>query len=161
MLGMEGTRKASFRDGSVIGRAVLAGLVFFATSWAALAAEKTHSLGGRTVTVSHADCLKLVKHVPSADVEYKPGEDVRVRAVAPADIAGGYSVVPPKNFTVDITVRLDKRFNIPVTPDLYQPEANIGVVTIEGNKAYFNGQPLATESINELAEICNQLAKKK
>ena len=159
MLGMEGTRISFFSKGAALWPVVLAGLVFFSTSWVAWAAEETHSLGGRTVTVSQADCLKLVKHMPSADAEYKPGVDVRGRAVAPADVEGGYSVVPPKNFTVDITVRLDKRFNIPVTPDLYQPEANIGRVTIEGDKAYFNGQPLATESINELAEICSKLAK--
>jgi hypothetical protein len=53
------------------------------------------------------------------------------------------------------------RFGILVTPDLYKPEANIGVVTVKGDKDYFNGQPLATESINELAEICRKLIKTK
>jgi len=163
---MEGVRKSSFSDGAAILFVALAGLAFFCLSFAARAAEEIHSLGGRTVTVSQADCLKLTKHVPSADVAYKPGVDVRGRAVAPAEIGDGHSgdghsIMPPKNFTVDITVRLDKRFNIPVTPDLYQPEANIGTITIEGDKAYFNGQPLATESINELAEICSKLAQGK
>lgn len=125
------------------------------------AVEKSQISGGQTVTVRHADCLKLVKHVPSADVAYQPGVDVRGRPVVPADVQGGLSVTPPQDFTIDITVRLDKRFGIPATADLYQPEANIGVVTIKGGKAYFNDQPLATESINELAEICRKLTKEK
>ncbi|PCJ60394.1 MAG: hypothetical protein COA65_04020 [Rhodospirillaceae bacterium] len=158
---MEGVRKSSFSDGAAILFVALAGLAFFGLSFAARAAEETHSLGGRTVTVSQADCLKLTKHVPSADVAYKPGVDVRGRAVTPAETGGSHSIVPPNNFTVDITVRLDKRFNIPVTPDLYQPEATIGTITIEGDKAYFNGQPLVTESINKLAEICSKLAQGK
>ena len=157
MLAIEGARKISFAGGRFLLFSVLAGLVLFGMSRSIRAAEETHILGGKTVTLSHDDCLKLPRHVPSADVEYKPGVDVHGRPVVSADIGNSDPIMPPKNFTVDITVRLDKRFNIPVTPNLYQPEANIGTVTIEGDKAYFNGHPLATESVNELAEICSRL----
>ncbi len=150
--------------GNMLRKCILAlamplGLVGLTGSWASAADGKTQILGGQTVTVSQTDCLELVKHVPAADVVYEPGVDVHGRPVVPADIGGSLQVTPPKDFTIDITVRLDKRFGIPATADLYQPEANIGVVTIKGNKAYFNGQPLATESIDELAEICRKLTK--
>ncbi|MCE2510088.1 MAG: hypothetical protein J4G10_03810 [Alphaproteobacteria bacterium] len=131
-------------------------------AWVAPAvAEDTLLIGGETVTVSRTDCLKITKHVPAADVEYQPGVDVHGRPVAPADVEGSSSVKVPENFTIDITVELDARFGMPATPDFYKPEANIGVVTVEGDQAYFNGQPLATESVNELAEICRKLTKTK
>lgn len=114
-----------------------------------------------TVTVNRTDCLKIVKHVPATDVAYQPGVDVHGKPVVSADVEGSVSVTVPKDFTIDITVKIDDRFGIPATPNLYKPEANIGVVTVKGDKAYFNGQPLATESINELAEICRKLTQTK
>lgn len=125
------------------------------------AAEDTRILGGEQVTVGRLDCLKLVKHVPAPDVAYRPGVDVRGKPVVPADPEGVGKIVPPENFTIDITVRIDKRFGVPPTAELYRPEARIGAVTVEGDKAYFNGQPLATESVNELAEVCRRLIKEK
>lgn len=123
------------------------------------AAADTLQIGGETITISRTDCLEIVKHVPAPDVAYQPGVDVRGKPVVPADVGGSPAIKVPENFTIDITVKLDERFGMPATPDLYKPEANIGVVTVEGDKAYFNGQPLATESINELAEICRKLTK--
>ena len=113
------------------------------------------------LTVNHTDCLKIVKHVPAADVAYQPGVDVRGRPVVSADVAGSNPIAVPKDFTIDITVRIDKRFGVPATSELFRPGANIGVVTVKGDKVYFNGQPLATESVDELAAICRELTKTK
>lgn len=41
-----------------------------------------------TVTVTRQDCARLVRHMPSADVAYQPGVDVKGRKVAPADLPG-------------------------------------------------------------------------
>lgn len=43
----------------------------------------------RIILVTPADCQLLTPHVPDADVEYKPGKDVRGRDIVPADIGGG------------------------------------------------------------------------
>lgn len=45
----------------------------------------TASSGPMVITISKPDCSRLIQHVPSADVTYKPGVDVRGRPVVPAD----------------------------------------------------------------------------
>lgn len=43
------------------------------------------SSGPMVITISKPDCSRLIQHVPSGDVAYKPGVDVRGRPVASAD----------------------------------------------------------------------------
>lgn len=40
------------------------------------------------IVITKTDCSRLIRHVPAADVAYKPGVDAKGRAVAPADMPG-------------------------------------------------------------------------
>ena len=108
------------------------------------------------VTVKKSDCRRLVKHSPSADVEYQPGVDVNGKKVAPADLKSGPQIKVPDEITIDLTVDLAARFGIPATANKFQGEANVGKVTIRGGKAYYNGQPLQDETQDALAQICRE-----
>ncbi len=61
---------------------------------------------GQVVTVTVHDCRRVVAHVASADVDYRPGVDVRGRKVAPADVGGGPPIILPDEIAFDITVEL-------------------------------------------------------
>jgi hypothetical protein len=65
------------------------------------------ALGQQTVIITRADCLRLVEHLPTPDVEYRPGVDVRGRPVAGADLDGGYAhVEPPDAIAFPLAVEL-------------------------------------------------------
>jgi hypothetical protein len=55
------------------------------------------------VRISKTDCQRVVRHQASADVAYKPGVDVRGKAVAPADANGGFTIPLPDVFEFNIT----------------------------------------------------------
>ena len=117
----------------------------------------------QTVTITQASCAQLTRHVPAADVEYKPGVDVGGRKVVPADLGGGPQIKVPESFSIAITVEIAHRLGIPAFPDpaqpqkdLYKPEANIGVVTYRDGKFWFNDQPLQDESEAALSDLCQR-----
>ncbi len=135
-----------------------------------------------TVAVSAADCQKLVAHVPSDDVTYKPGVDVRGKAVAPADLGGGYKMELPESIDLQIGVDLADRLAIRAAnkqaaaqaqaglPTTTGPAARkvlpaegyapVGMLSIRGNEAYWNGKPLAPQDQAALTTACRQgLAK--
>lgn len=87
--------------------------------------------------------------VPSAD--YQPGVDVNGNAVAPADLASTPSTPSVDNFPIEIDQRLAHRFNLPPGGNA---KAVLGYVTVRGNQAYFNGQPLNADQTSALAEAC-------
>ena len=60
----------------------------------------------QVVTVTAGDCRRVVAHVAAADVEYRPGVDVRGRKVAPADLGGGPPIKLPDEIAFDIKVDL-------------------------------------------------------
>lgn len=131
----------------------LAGLCLLAIGvpWAA-AAEPA------IVTVSRADCLRLVEHAPAPDTAYRPGVDVRGRPVAPADLGGGTTVLSPEAIEIDIEVDLGDRFGIPANPDLFDADARIGMVRVAPDgRATFNGQPLQDEAQFELTRRCQEI----
>ena len=110
--------------------------------------------------ISRTDCSRLVQHRPSADVAYQPGVDARGRPVAPADLSGGVQVQPRTEFTIDIEVDLQRRFGVPANANLYQPKAKVGSITVKGDKAYFDGQPLTDQTQDALAAYCAAELKK-
>jgi hypothetical protein len=88
-------------------------------------------------------------NVPSAD--YQPGVDVNGNTVAPADLPSPPSTPIVDNFPIEIDQRLAHRFNLPPGGNA---KAVLGYVTIRGNQAYFNGQPLNADQTSALAEAC-------
>jgi hypothetical protein len=96
--------------------------------------------------------------VPSAD--YQPGVDANGNAVAPADLPpadlSASSAAPSPaidNFPIEIDQHLAGKFNIPNTGGI-GGKAILGYVTLRGNQAYFNGQPLSADQSAALAEAC-------
>lgn len=125
-----------------------------------LAAVAPLAAHAETITVTSADCGDTVAYTPDPSVEYKPGVAADGSAVAPADLPGSsMTVAPPKKITIDITRYYQDRFGLSSSEAQYG--ANLGKVTVENGKAYYNGQPLATGAQNAIAEACNKLRAKK
>jgi hypothetical protein len=125
-----------------------------------------------TVTVTAADCRKLVQHVPAKDVEYKPGVDVHGKKVVSADIDGGYNMptLTPEDITIPISVDLANRLGRsrahaqgnadPTTADrplrAYESEIPVGTVTYGNGEVLWNGEPLAPKDEAILAAACRE-----
>jgi len=102
-----------------------------------------------------ADCAQLVRHVPAPDVAYRPGVDVHGRPVAPADLDAA-EVTIPDTVLVLITLDLQERFGIPANSVLFEGNAGIGVVAVEGDRVTFNGQELTDPEARALAAACQR-----
>ncbi len=111
-----------------------------------------------TLTISKAECQKLMRHQPSADVAYRPGVDVRGRRVAPADLDGGTNVAVPQEVGILITVELERTIGAAAS-GLYKPEAYIGNVVYQNGRAWFNGQPLETGTNDDVVAACRRWMK--
>lgn len=110
------------------------------------------------ITVSPDACRMVQRYVEPPGVEYQPGVDVHGNPVAPADLPGT-TVTPPTQFHINITVDLAQRFGIPPSA-LYDPQAVVGVVEVDGNHLTFNGQPLNDDQMKGLAPLCSQAEPK-
>ena len=126
-------------------------------SWLAPLSAGAHE--SAAVTISRADCDRLVAHVPSPDVAYRPGMDAHGRPVAPADLDGGVRLDLPEDIVIEIEVDLFERFGIPADPASYQADALIGLVEYRDGRFTFNGQPLQDEDAAALAERCQRIAR--
>ena len=113
------------------------------------------------VTITRADCARLVEHVPSPDVAYRPGVDAYGRAVAPADLPGGSSggtpIQVPETLHIPIEIDLLDRFGIPANPALYDADVPIGEVVYRDGRLTFEGQPLQNEAAAELSRRCQKI----
>jgi hypothetical protein len=127
-----------------------------ATEGAEDAAQTTDA--APTITVSRSACKALVRHMPDDDVAYKPGVDVRGKAVAPADLNGGSPILKslPKEIEFPVTINFFDYTGIAV-PDGVSGEQSIGKITYRNGRVYFNGEPLGDEAYNdELIEACRK-----
>lgn len=120
--------------------------------------------------ISRQDCRLLVRHVPDPGVAYQPGVDVRGREVVSADLGGRQPIKVPEAFTIDIDVYLADRLGTPADrgrrridrrrkradPKLYVAEANVAVVSVEGDRVFFEGQPLSDLRQQAVAEACRE-----
>ena len=139
--------------------AVISALLLWAGSGSVAAAAAAY------LTLSEADCDRLARHYPGADVTYQPGRDVRGKAVAPADLpadeGGGSGLVLPEAVVIPIEVELLERYGIPANPANFKGDLYIGevVVDVATGRAIFNGQPLQSEAEAELAARCQQVRR--
>lgn len=130
---------------------------FVSTAALLVAIVLIYSAKAQTVTITASDCTNFVRHVPSSDVTYKPGVDVKGRAVAPADLGGGVQIKAPTEFSIPITIDLQKRLGIPADPNSFQTQNfAVGTVTWKNGKGYFNGQPLQSAESERLAALCQE-----
>ena len=106
--------------------------------------------------VAAADCARLVRHVPAPDVAYRPGVDVYGRPVVPADLDSP-EVSIPDTVLILITLDLQERFGIPANSVLFEGNAGIGVVAVEGDRVTFNGRELTDPEARALAAACQRI----
>ena len=103
-------------------------------------------------------CRYLPRHRPAADVEYKPGVDVRGNRVAPADLPGSAGAMPMDRFEIPVTLDFAHRLGF-VTPgaSVLPGTTEVGRLTMQGNRMSFNGQPLSGTNEAELYALCRNV----
>lgn len=118
------------------------------------------ALAAETVTISTADCRRLVAHAPAADVTYKGGVDVRGKPVAPADLPGGATIDLPEFIEIPITVDTAQRLgrgepgNILGSRRGLEGKAALGTLTVKGNDLFWNGKQIQSQDEIFMAESC-------
>jgi hypothetical protein len=122
----------------------------------AAAPARAHE-GEAAVTISQADCARLVEHVPAPGVAYQPGVDAYGREVTPADLNGGAQIQVPETLHIPIEIDLLDRLGIPANPVLYESDIPIGEVIYRNGRLTFNGQPLQDEAAAELSRRCRKI----
>lgn len=141
----------------------IAGICAAALAWTAAAVgapPPTPPAGGASVSadgrvlVSSKACAEVVAHVPDAGVAYTPGVDANGNAVAPADLPDSASPITADNFPIFLTLDLKKKFQVPDSARLFKLQAVVGLIAIQGNQVYFNGQPIAPGEAILLAAAC-------
>lgn len=111
------------------------------------------------IIITKTDCSRLIRHTPSADVTYRPGEGVNGRKVVPADMPGsGADAIPgllPEVLEIPLTVKplLGAAY---ATHGVGDSTMALGTVRydIAKNSFTFNGEPLGGAEQNELAQAC-------
>jgi hypothetical protein len=130
---------------------------FVTTAFFCFAILIIYSAGAQTVSVTRDDCAQLVAHVPGQDVAYQPGLDAYGRKVLPADLGGGIQIKAPTEFSIPITMDLQKSLGIPVDPSKFQTQNfTVGTVKFKNGRAYFNDQPLQSEQAAKLSALCQK-----
>lgn len=114
-----------------------------------------------TPAVDPSLCRALVKHTPDADVAYQPGVDVNGKPVAPADLPGQPQMKLPDKIQIPLTLNLAKTLNLNTSSYPYNQlgtgtEAQLGMLTVEGDRVTFNGQPISDDQQDRLAVLCMQ-----
>jgi len=117
------------------------------------------ALADTSPSIDPALCRSLVKHVPDASVAYQPGVDVDGNPVAPADLPGAPQMQLPDKINIPLTLSLAKVLKLNTSQYPYNQlgpgtEAQLGTITVEGDKVLFNGKPLSDEQQDNLAVLC-------
>lgn len=96
-----------------------------------------------------ADCRWLTRHIPDADVAYKPGVDVHGKAVVPADLNGTYDFELPKTVIASVSRRLLGHRNLEQETPFAEIEIDIATGAI-----WINGKGLDNEEQEQLVAWC-------
>ncbi len=122
-------------------------------------AQPVHATASATATP--AFCNALVKHTPDADLAYQSGVDAEGNSVTPADLPGAPQMKIPDKINIPLTLNLAKALNLNTSSYPYNQlgqgtEAQLGMLTVDGDKVLFNGQPISDEQQDKLAVLCLQ-----
>lgn len=124
------------------------------TAGAASAESPVIEAGRLRITVTAAECAALARHVPAPDVVYRPGIDVDGRPIVPADPPGSPRIVFPETYEIPITVDLSERIGVPADPSRFDADVQVGTVTLQGDRLFFNGMPLSPQDEAAIVRAC-------
>ncbi|MBP2312397.1 hypothetical protein [Azospirillum soli] len=111
--------------------------------------------GAALAQIDLSVCQYLPRHRPAPDVEYTPGVDVKGRAVAPADLPGSAGAAAPiERFDIPVTLNFARRMGFAVPSGGLPGNAEVGTLTLKGNRLFFNGQPVGGPSEAQLYALC-------
>ncbi len=133
----------------------------FLAALVAASPARAHEERKAAVTITRADCARLVEHLPAPDVAYQPGVDAYGRAVAGADLNSGTQIQVPETLHIPIEIDLLERFGIPANPALYDADVPVGEVVYRDGRLTFEGQPLQDEAAAELSKRCQKIMQGK
>ena len=119
-----------------------------------------HAAADQPLYVTRQDCARLAAHHPDPGVEYKPGQDVHGRYVAPADLPGQGGISLPDKIEFDLKLNPLDYAPQPKAPPgaLQNTGANLGHVEVDlaTGRAKFNGQALDDEQTRIVTEACRK-----
>ena len=93
--------------------------------------------------------------MPSADVEYRPGVDVRGCPVAPADLACSPTIRLPDEIAIDVWFNLAAKYGIGAG-GRFVGDAVLGRITVQQWRVYWNDQLLVDPEQHAIAEACRK-----
>ncbi|MCR9221915.1 MAG: hypothetical protein NXI21_16945 [Alphaproteobacteria bacterium] len=112
------------------------------------------------VRITEADCRRLLAHRPAPDVAYRPGVDVRGRAVAPADLPGSTDLA-------DRLLETEVAFDLLLNPILFAGNPRLAAwfenATVDFGRVVFDpetgettldGETLSDPQAAALAKAC-------
>ncbi|MGE4279237.1 MAG: hypothetical protein AB7G62_06580 [Magnetospirillum sp.] len=103
------------------------------------------------ITITKTDCSRLVRHVPADDVTYRPGEGVRGRRVAPADLPGsGANAIP--NLIPDVL-----EFPISINPVSYAARNKAQADLASAKKSLSDNYNSKVAAENQITTLQTQL----
>jgi hypothetical protein len=113
----------------------------------------------KRLRIPRVDCQRMVEHRPDPGIDYKPGRDVRGKAVPPADLPGsGLQLEPADQVEFEISFNPLQggsagRFG--------STELFVGTVQFDlrTGQATFNGVPLSDPEQAELSRKCSEALK--
>jgi hypothetical protein len=112
-----------------------------------------------TPKIDPAACQAMVNYHEPPGVEYQPGVDTEGHYVAPADLPSNNAVQLPKTINIPLTVSLAKSLNFDTSQYPYNQlgegtEAQLGVISVTGNKVTLNGKSLSDAQQDKLSALC-------
>ncbi|PCI32337.1 MAG: hypothetical protein COB54_07505 [Alphaproteobacteria bacterium] len=119
-----------------------------------------------TLYVSVDSCRILTRHIPTDDVSYKPGVDVRGRPVAPADLSPALDLGLKDKISFQLILDVAKESRRSAdTQQQFQDHPglegriNLGRIEIKQGQVTLDGKPLASQHQIELTEFCKKSRK--
>ena len=116
--------------------------------------------------VSVDSCRILTRHIPTDDVVYKPGVDVRGRPVRPANLspAPDLGLKDKISFHLILDVAKEARSNVSSQEQFrdhpgLEGRLSLGRVEIKEGKVTLDGKPLVSQHQIELTEFCKKSRK--
>lgn len=131
--------------------------MFFSINFATHASEKI-------ILISPADCVLLSRHIADADVEYKPGVDVRGNDIAPADLSASNNLGLGEN-GYSFYMTHDALKNNPVVNGAgisgsqagsEEGKIILGQVTVKNGDVLWNGTSLKENDRDRILLLCEE-----